>query len=131
MIETLEQRRLLSFTVVAGVLTVGGTANPDHINVSKNGTNLVINQNGTSATTPATGVTKIVVNGLGGNDDLSVAADPTHGIALPVALNGGDGNDRLRGGRGNDVLNGGNNNDVLTGGPGADVFNGGAGNDTA
>src|SRR4051794_26855951 len=132
MIELLEQRRLLSFSVTGGVLTVTGTDNPDKINVSKDGTNLVIRMNGaTPQTTPAAGVTKIVINGGGKNDDLSIAGDPLHGVSLPAVLNGGDGNDVLHGGKGNDVLNGGGGNDVMFGGPGADVFNGGAGIDTA
>src|SRR4051812_43360042 len=131
MLEKLEQRRLLSFAISGGVLTVTGTANADHINVSKDGDNIVIMQEAVKSTTPAAGVTKVVVNGLGGNDVLGIAADPTHGLKLPSTLNGGDGNDQLRGGAGNDVLNGGGANDNLIGGPGHDIFNGGPGVDTA
>ena len=131
MIETLESRRLLSFTVSGGVLTITGTANGDHIGVSKDGTNLTIHQGVTNSTTPASGVQKIVINGLGGNDELRLAVGPDHGVNVPATLNGGDGNDRLLGGNKNDVLNGGGGNDGLSGGPGADVFNGGAGIDTA
>ncbi|MEA2709973.1 MAG: serralysin, partial [Phycisphaerales bacterium] len=148
MLETLETRRLFAFAVANGVLTVTGTPNPDHIAVGKNGSNLVIHQNGSTATTPAAGVTKIVINGLAGNDELRVLIG-LNGVNLPATLNGGDGYDRLfggvandvlngnlgndilNGGPGNDVLNGNEGNDVLIGGPGADVFNGGSGNDTA
>src|SRR6185369_7136568 len=76
--ENLEQRRLLSFSVSGGVLTVNGTASADHILVTRDGTNLTIHQNGVNSTTPASAVQKIVVNGLGGNDDLGIAADATH-----------------------------------------------------
>ena len=130
MLESLESRRLLSFTVVGGTLTVTGTANPDQILVRKDGTNLTIVQNAVNATTPAAAVTKIVVNGLAGNDRLALAVGATNGITLPSQLNGGDGNDELLGGDGNDVLNGNNGNDMMNGGPkGKDVFNGGAGRD--
>jgi len=130
MFETLENRQLLAFTVNAGVLTVTGTANPDAINIRRDGANLVIAHNGVNATTPAAAVTKIVVNALAGNDRISLAVGATNGIKIPSVLNGGDGNDELLGGDGNDVLNGGNHNDVMNGGPlGKDVFNGGAGRD--
>ena len=149
MIETLEQRRLLSFSVSGGVLTVTGTANADHIQIARDGANLTIHEGATSHTTPLSGVQKIVINGLGGNDDLSLALGPDHGVNLPSTLNGGDGDDRLGGGdgkdvlnggggkdqlngaKGDDVLNGGDGDDRLSGGPGADVFNGGGGIDTA
>src|SRR4249919_2838051 len=114
MIELLEQRRLMSFAVSAGTLTVTGTASVDHINISKDSTNVVILQNGVKSTTPASGVSKIVVNLLGGNDSVVIAADPLHGLKLPATLNGGDGNDLLGGGGGSDVLTGGGGNDVLT-----------------
>ena len=149
MIETLEQRRLLSFSVSGGVLTVTGTSNGDHIQITRDGTNLTIHEGATSHTTPLSGVQKIVINGQGGNDDLSLALGPDHGVNLPSTLNGGDGDDRLGGGdgkdvlnggagkdqlngaRGDDVLNGGDGDDRMTGGPGADVFNGGGGIDAA
>ena len=130
MLETLESRRLLSFTVAGETLTVTGTANPDQILIRKDGANLTIVQNGVNSTTPAAPLTKIVVNGLGGNDRLALAVGATNGITLPSTLNGGDGNDELLGGDGNDVLSGGNGNDNMNGGPkGKDVFNGGAGRD--
>ena len=130
MIEALEQRQLLAFTVSSGVLTVTGTANPDQIHIRRDGTNLVIVQNGVNQTTPAAAVTKIVVNALGGNDRVSLAVGTTNGITLPSTLNGGDGNDELLGGDGNDVINGGNHNDIMNGGPkGKDAFIGGAGRD--
>ena len=131
MLETLERRRLLSFTVSGGILTVNGTAGADHISITRDGTNLTIHQNGVNSTTPAAAVQKIVINGLAGNDELRLALGLDHGVRVPATLNGGDGNDKLFGGERNDVLNGGGGNDVLTGGPGADVFNGGLGVDTA
>ncbi len=149
MLETLELRRLLSFSVSGGVLTVEGTSGNDNIIVTRDGTNLTIRQNGANSTTLAADVQKIVINGLAGNDQLAIAIGPDHGVALPATLNGGDGNDRLlggdkddqlnggagkdflQGGNGKDVLNAGDGDDVLIGGRGPDVFNGSAGIDTA
>src|SRR2546421_3014252 len=98
MIETLERRRLLSFTVSGGILTVNGTAGADHISITRDGTNLTIHQNGVNSTTPAAAVQKIVINGLAGNDELRLALGLDHGVRLPSTLNGGGGNDRLFGG---------------------------------
>jgi Ca2+-binding RTX toxin-like protein len=130
MLESLESRRLLSFSVSGGVLTVTGTSNPDNILVRKDGTDLTIVENGVNGTTAAADVTSIVIHGNAGNDKLAIAVGLDHGISLPTVLNGGDGNDQLLGGEGNDVENGGNGNDVMNGGPrGKDTFNGGAGRD--
>jgi Ca2+-binding RTX toxin-like protein len=149
MLEALELRRLLSFTVADGVLTVTGTSSNDNIIVTRDGTNLTIRHNGVNSTTPAADVQKVVINGLAGNDQLAIAIGPEHGVAVPATLNGGDGNDRLlggdkddqlnggagkdflQGGNGKDVLNGGDGDDVLVGGRGPDVFNGNVGIDTA
>jgi Ca2+-binding RTX toxin-like protein len=76
------------------------------------------------------------IEGLGGNDIISVAAASPGGDYL----DGGTGNDTLNaaatddvldGGDGNDILNGGAGNDLLRGGAGADTLNGGDGIDTA
>jgi Ca2+-binding RTX toxin-like protein len=68
---------------------------------------------------------RLVVHGLGGDDDLTVAG----GVRVPAWLYGGEGNDRLRGGSGDDVLLGGPGNDVLDGGQGQDLLIGGPGAD--
>ncbi|WP_085033290.1 beta strand repeat-containing protein [Ensifer aridi] len=76
------------------------------------------------------------IEGLDGNDDITVAAASTGNDYL----DGGAGNDRLNaagtddfldGGAGTDTLNGNAGNDILRGGAGTDVLNGGAGIDTA
>ncbi len=79
--------------------------------------------------------TSVTINGLGGNDTLTV--DESYGaINIPITLNGGTGNDTLTGGSGNDrldggaggdILNGNGGDDVLIGGVGANTLNGGAG----
>jgi Ca2+-binding RTX toxin-like protein len=68
---------------------------------------------------------RLTVNTLGGNDVLdasSLSAD-----AIPLTVNGGDGDDVLIGGAGNDTLNGDAGDDVLIGGPGLDILDGGTG----
>ncbi|WP_085035761.1 beta strand repeat-containing protein [Ensifer aridi] len=76
------------------------------------------------------------IEGLDGNDDITVAASSTGNDYL----DGGAGNDKLNaagtddfldGGAGSDTLNGNAGNDILRGGSGADMLNGGAGTDTA
>ena len=68
------------------------------------------------------------VNGLAGNDTISGAA----GLAalIKVAIDGGDGNDRINGGDGAESLVGGGGNDTIDGNGGADTGLLGAGDDT-
>jgi len=81
-------------------------------------------------------VTKILISDMGGGDD---SLEILPGLATPVEVYFGDGQDRLRnagsaaviayGEKGNDRLNGGSKNDRLYGGPGDDVIDGGGGCD--
>src|SRR5262249_23014152 len=61
-------------------------------------------------------VSRIVVFGQSGDDDIEVAGD----IKVSAWLYGGAGNDRLKGGGGNDVLVGSDGSDMLIGTPGRD-----------
>jgi len=70
-------------------------------------------------------ITRIHVNGKGG-DDTIVVADT---ISIAVTALGGSGDDTIRTGRGNDRLDGGSGNDELFAGGGSDVLIGGAGTD--
>ena len=135
--QQLEERRLLSAAVSGGILTVVGTDANDTINVGLNATDntkLDVNVNGTvssfallNADTTAA-ITGIKISGGNGNDTLTV--DQTNGgIALPVTLIGGNGQDTLTGGAGDDVLIGGNGKDHCAGGDGNDSVNGGNGKD--
>lgn len=67
---------------------------------------------------------RIEVYGAAGRDTL--VAD---GLAIPVMIDGGDGNDRIRGGAQNDILLGGAGDDNIAGGGGDDIVTGGAGAD--
>jgi Ca2+-binding RTX toxin-like protein len=114
---------------VAGtqMLVVTGTNKSDHIRVDVDSSgNLVVTLKGRQIGSFAqTGVSLIVVNGLGGNDHISVGS----GVTIDAEINGDAGNDHIRGGAGNDILTGGPGNDHLNGGAGDDILNGDAGND--
>jgi Ca2+-binding RTX toxin-like protein len=118
----------LDSALVNGELQVGGTAANDAIavNLSRDGLSLVVLLNRqVVGTYPLSGVTRIEVHGLGGNDKVTV--NPK--VLVPADLYGDGGNDILTGGAGPDRLFGGGGNDVLTGGIGNDVLVGGFGND--
>jgi Ca2+-binding RTX toxin-like protein len=93
-------------------------------------------------------VERLTVNGLGGDDRLTIgnlaatalglvtfnggAGNDTldgSGTAVQIVASGDGGNDFLTGGSGNDSLNGDSGNDVLVGGRGADTVTGGGGDD--
>ena len=61
---------------------------------------------------------RLIVYGLGGNDDIQAAG----GITLPLWLYGGEGSDRLKGGGANNVLIGGAGDDLLVGGGDRDIL---------
>jgi Ca2+-binding RTX toxin-like protein len=73
----------------------------------------------------ATWIAGFEVNAGGGNDAVTVAK----GVAIPVTLRGGPGDDRLLGGAGADKLIGGPGGDVLVGRAGNDSLFGGLGED--
>jgi PKD repeat protein len=129
--------------ILGGMLTVVGTSGDDVISVrpgSQPGFAEVI-VNGTSqGEFNLTGLSGVSVEGLDGNDHLSVDPNgPTGWQTTPVYLLGGNGNDTLTasgtaatvlvGGAGNDTLTGGAGRDVLIGGAGTDVVSGAAGSD--
>src|SRR4051812_5506834 len=68
-------------------------------------------------------IASLTLNGLSGNDTIRVL--PT--LALPVAINGGDGHDSIDGGGAGDVLNGGKGRDTIHGFGGRGVIRGGPG----
>jgi Ca2+-binding RTX toxin-like protein len=156
-IESLEVRRLLSYSFSSGILTFTGTSSDDTIVgyriVNAQGDKVYIHR---SAATPeiagpyessgAGSVTKVVINGGVGNDVIQfedgtdVAFNHGNAIWNEVAqVSGGDGHDTLRGGPlagtvrgedGDDLLYGYGGNDYLYGGyGGSDTIFGGGGND--
>jgi Ca2+-binding RTX toxin-like protein len=122
---------------VVAVATVLG----NHLNITSGTSTLIITEN----------VQNVIVDGLGGDDtitvgdivgigyvkidvrgglgdDLITAVGANIGLAR-LSLSGDNGNDTLIGSAGDDTLNGGLGNDAANGGAGNDVVNGDAGND--
>jgi hypothetical protein len=120
--------------LAGGNLIVVGTASGDSILVTPVGGDnqtVAVTLNSTPlGTFTLSGGGRIVVAGLGGNDNVQVAG----GVRIETALYGGPGNDRLKGGAGrnielgcdgDDELLAGNLGDLLVGGMGADRIVGG------
>ncbi|WP_165245007.1 hypothetical protein [Paludisphaera soli] len=127
LVEALEGRRLMAASITLNpttqVLTITGTASRDYLLAREIGNQISVDAyDGNGVLTNKTSfakssVSKIVMNGLGGDDTL--VAQP---VSMPVALNGGDGNDALYGGAGDDTLEGGAGDDVLYGSTGKDTY---------
>ena len=126
MVEGLEDRRLMSVTLSAGVLTVTGTPGADRIEFERDGDRIRVRDNGRDHRVSYAAVQRIVVNALAGDDEIRFKDG---GISKPTELNAGDGNDRVEGSAGPDTINGGNGHDRLEGRGGNDTMNGDAGND--
>ncbi len=123
-------------------LTVTGTTNADTIRVSSTNATLSALIGGKEiARVPLSSVTSLVVNSLGGNDNVTI--DPN--VTLNSQLDGGNGDDQLTGGGGNSTLIGGSGKDTLRRGTNyqagegddklffsqGDTLDGGTGNDSA
>ena len=70
------------------------------------------------------GVTSVVVTASGGDDFIAAST-----LGVPIAIDGGEGDDSLTAGSGNDTVNGGPGDDFLQANLGADAISGGAGVD--
>ena len=73
-------------------------------------------QNDTFTVSDLPGLSSLVINGEGGNDNIDAS-----GINIGVTLIGGAGNDTLTGGAQNDTLIGGGGTDIIDGGAGIDT----------
>ncbi|MCU0963084.1 MAG: PKD domain-containing protein, partial [Pirellulaceae bacterium] len=105
---------------------ITGTEGPDRIQFTpgNNRGEVVATLNGVSLGT-FSAPTRLVACGLGGDDDIQVAAS----IQVAAWLYGGAGDDRLKGGARHDVLLGEDGDDLLVGGDGRDLLIGGTGAD--
>ena len=102
-------------------LVVDGTSLADNIYISQDTSgNLVVNNNGVITSRAAWTVSKVVVQGGGGNDYLYAYPNVTR----VIEANGGDGNDWIYGGAAADNLSGGGGNDYMVGNDGNDSMNG-------
>ncbi len=121
--EALESRLnpAITTTLEAGLLQITGSAYRDVVQVRLDDLgNQFLVQDATKvvATFPATMVTGLLVQTLGGNDSIQV--DPK--ILQPATLDGGSGNNVLRAGGGPTTLVGGDGIDKLFGGSGSTAF---------
>ncbi|HET6550128.1 MAG TPA: calcium-binding protein [Solirubrobacter sp.] len=129
--------------------TNDGGANNDEtqITLAAGDDNMTVVQNGTTTRFDRLGggafnvqmlngtVEKLSITSFGGNDTLATNAD----VTIPMAVDGGPGNDTIATGAGADLLNGFDGDDTLSGQGGGDrivgdrgndAMNGGAGDDT-
>jgi Ca2+-binding RTX toxin-like protein len=129
-IETMEERRMLSATVVDGLLVVAGTNGDDVISFSLNasGSKVKVSVNGDSDAFRLSDVLRISASGKDGHDKIRM--NNKNGVLeFKARMRGGEGNDTLVGGDMNDKLFGGIGNDLLRGGDGDDDLQGEDGDD--
>ncbi|HEV8290406.1 MAG TPA: calcium-binding protein [Tepidisphaeraceae bacterium] len=125
-----------------GTMIVNGTNDNNVIALSLASGSVKATVDGVSKSFAVTSVKGINVNGLGGDDGITIGTgvrgsnvdagagnDRVSGGTGNDIMIGGDGNDRITGGGGNDWLRGGNGNDNLAGNGGNDRLDGGAGED--
>jgi len=144
--EALEPRRLLSISVTNDtsgdiyLLIVTGDGNNNNLTVYAQDytpTDKISVYDGTTRYGPylVTDVNKIIIDGAGGNDTLTIETDAENpqgdfGLDVPADMYGGTGNDTLIGGDFADRMYGGDGGDYLDGRSSADNMYGGAGADT-
>ena len=122
-----------------GVMRITGTAGDDRIWIEPySNTSFAVHafegegfENGSTSTMTLEGVagvpvTRIVINGMGGNDRIWIAGGWGD---LPVEIWGGAGNDTIIGGPRNDTIFGNLGKDHLEGGGGNDLLHGNGGHD--
>jgi Ca2+-binding RTX toxin-like protein len=111
-----------------GLFTVDGTGVSDVISLSLSNGVLLVRVNKSVQTFDAEAnakITSIIINGLNGNDVITIADN------MPaVAINGGAGSDTIYGSAKGDSITGGGGNDLIFGRSGGDVLRGGDGKDT-
>ena len=113
--------------VTSAVINANGTAGNDTILAFESAGHGMVQIGDGSVLLDASGMSKLALNGLGGEDTLRLQNGQGQ---LPVVLDGGEGNDLLFGGNFGDKLLGGPGNDVVQGGQGADNIFLGDGDDT-
>jgi len=120
----------LVFNGVGGdVVSVNGSSGADTMTVVANGTQARVDATGYSAGVAVSGALSLVVNGLGGPDNISCTGNLA-GLLIPLTLDGGPGDDVILGSNGADVLIGGDDNDFVDGNQGNDTALLGPGDDT-
>jgi len=119
--------RVLIHSVDGHPVNVNGSDAADTMTVFSTGTNAAVSVSGFNVFVEATGEGLLAVNGRGGDDTITAL----NGLsAIPLQLDGGDGNDVIRGSDAAEAILGGAGNDVIDGGFGADTAFLGPGDDT-
>jgi Ca2+-binding RTX toxin-like protein len=111
-------------SVIAGALSVQGTAAADVITVTEPGSEIAVDFNGTTDSIASSLIQSIVIRGGAGSDIIRVNS----AIQIPESLFGGRGDDTMFAGSGPATLNGGGGNDSLVAGSFGDSLVGGGGN---
>jgi len=131
-------------TLTNSTLRIRGGVADDTILLKREGANLnLYNRVGKTHSFPVSGVSKIIIETFGGNDQITatvgnipveVLAGTGHDTVVTGAGNdrvmGGTGDDVIRTNAGNDTVNGQDGNDQIFAGAGNDQLYGGAGSDT-
>lgn len=129
-IESLETRAMLAADLLNGTLTIIGTNANDNIQVQvavagPHTGELQVDINGTQSFFDVAQVTSISIDGLNGNDTITVDDN----VVVNTTIHGGKGNDTIKGGGGDDTIYGDAGNDTIDSSAGNDTVFGGSGND--
>src|SRR5262245_9127985 len=124
-IETLEDRRMLSASLVGGILKVTGGAGDDTINLSTDTTRITVGINGVNKRFTRAQVKTISIVSGDGADTITINS----GIKQQITIKAGEGNDTVNGGSGREIIFGQGGDDNLLGNGGSDQIQGGDGND--
>src|SRR5215210_3441843 len=129
LIESLENRRLLSTTLHGGLLAIKGGKGNDDIQIQVDQSQLRVTVGATSKLFDLSKIRRI--RAIGGKGDDNIHFDPSGGdTSIPMLLLGGPGNDTLIGASGDDNIKGGAGDDSIDGGAGDDNLHGDDDNDT-
>src|SRR5438477_7097056 len=128
-VEALENRQMLSASLLRGALKIGGTAGDDVITVGINPSNkaqIIVNDGVKTSKFSKSLVKSISIVTGDGADKITVGS----GIKAQITIKSGEGNDTVSGGAGREIIFGAGGADVLSGGGGSDQIQAGDGNDT-
>jgi hypothetical protein len=125
-VESLEDRRMLSASLVHGILKVTGGAGDDAITLSADTKRITVKIGASSKRFTKTAVKTISIVSGGGDDTVTINS----GIKQQITIKAGEGDDTVSGGSGREIILGQGGDDNLSGGGGSDQIFGGDGNDT-
>lgn len=124
-IETLEDRRMLSVSLLNGALKVTGGAGDDAITLSADTKRITVGINGVNKRFTKTQVKTISIVSGDGADTITINS----GIKQQITIKAGNDNDTVTGGSGREIIFGQGGDDSLLGNAGSDQIQGGDGND--